>query len=416
MVNARGRRGWAALAVAVLVVAGCSGDDDSDDAAGPGDAGTEGTEEAREVVDPYDGHTSEQYDGTDNWMCHPELAEDLCDDLSATEVAPDGTRRQADMQPAEDPAVDCFYVYPTVSDDTGVNSDLDTNETEELTVGAQAAPFATTCRVFAPVYRQLTLGSIGSGGFSDDEARAMAYGDVLDAWQTYISQYNEGRGVVLIGHSQGTGHLINLIAEEIDDEPALRDRLVSAVLMGGSVAVPEGETVGGSFDHIAGCESADDTGCVVGFSTYPADAPPGDGAIFGRVGGGPTPEGAEGQRTLCVDPVGLAGGNGLADVVVPTEGRLVGSGTGMAQLTVGVDTRYLVLPDALEASCQTTGAYDWFAVAPASADDARPVDGLLAETLGPTWGLHLVDANVAMGDLLEIVAAQAEAYTSSADG
>jgi hypothetical protein len=31
--------------------------------------------------------------------------------------------------------------------------------------------------------------------------------------------------------------------------------------------------------------------------------------------------------------------------------------------------------------------------------------------LGASWGLHLVDVSLPLGDLLEVVAAQGEAYT-----
>ncbi|HMG41621.1 MAG TPA: DUF3089 domain-containing protein [Acidimicrobiales bacterium] len=390
----------------VVLVAACSGDDDGGEGSGERDAAP-----AEEVVDPYHGHTSEVYGGTTNWLCHPDLEEDECTDLSATEVAPDGTVSRADLVASDDPPVDCFYVYPTVSLDATPNSDLEPDEQERSTVGSQAAPFATTCRVFAPVYPQVTLGQIGGGGFAD--AGPIAYAGALDAWQTYVSQYNEGRGVILIGHSQGTGILNQLIAEEIDTNPDLRSRLVSAVLLGGAVRVPDGELVGGSFQNVPGCTSADETGCVIGFSSYPTASPPEDGAIFGQVGGGPTPEqGAPTDRALCVDPVALAGGNGLADSIVPVAGPLIGGGDLSA--AGDFDTRYVVLPEVLKASCETQGVYTFFSAAPASAADPRAVtvEGLLAESLGDAWGLHLQDAQLAMGDLLEVAARQAEAFTS----
>jgi hypothetical protein len=374
----------------------------SGDGAGPGDG---------DVVDPYDGHTSEVYDGTTNWLCHPDLEQDECSDLSATEVAADGTMTPADLEPAEDAPVDCFYVYPTVSLDATPNSDLTPDEQERSTVRAQAAPFATTCRVFAPVYPQVTLGQIAGGGFG--EYGPVAYDGALDAWKTYISQHNGGRGVILVGHSQGTGILGQLIANEIDGNDDLRSRLVSAVLLGGAVRVPEGEIVGGSFRNVPACTSADEVGCVISFASYPSSSPPEDGAIFGRVGGGPTPdEGDPTDRALCVDPVALAGGNGLADAVVPTRGRLIGAGD-LAE-SARIDTTYMVLPEILEAGCEDRGAYTYFSVGPASADDTRTaaLDGLLAETLGDTWGLHLQDAVLAMGDILEVTARQAEAFTS----
>lgn len=422
MRSARGRRGRQVLVtgVALLMLAtACSGDDDeggsapddggdapaAEDGAAP-DGGGDG-----EVVDPYDGHTSEVYDGTTNWLCHPDLDQDECSDLSTTEVTADGTTSPVDLAAAEDPPVDCFYVYPTVSLDATPNSDLVPDEQERSTVRAQAAPFATTCRVFAPVYPQVTLGQIGGGGFG--EAGPIAYEGALDAWKTYISQYNEGRGVILIGHSQGTGILGQLIANEIDENDDLRSRLVSAVLLGGAVRVPEGELVGGSFQNVPACTSGDEVGCVISFASYPADSPPGDGAIFGRVGGGPTPdEGSPTDRAMCVDPVELAGGNGLADSLVPTRGQLIGAGDLAA--TAGIDTTYISLPEMLEASCVSEGDYTYFAVGPASDGDTRTaaLQGLLTETLGDTWGLHLQDAVLAMGDILEVTARQAEAFTS----
>jgi pimeloyl-ACP methyl ester carboxylesterase len=376
------------LAVA-LVGAACSGDDDSkaDDAAGaPPD-------QPAEVVDPYDGHTSEIYGDTANWICHPDKTDDSCRDLSATAIAADGSQERADLQVAEDPPIDCFYVYPTTSQDPGPVSDLNVDESELSTVRAQAAPFASSCRVFAPAYRQVTISAIFSGGFSDGTSIETAHADVVDAWKTYISQYNEGRGVVLIGHSQGTGHLDGLIADEIVDTPALKDRFVSAILLGG-------DTTG--FDGIPACEEAGQTGCVIAYDSFPKAAPPAEGSFFGNVG-------ADGTRTLCVDPTELTGDE-LSDAIVPTGDSLLGG----VDLGVEVSTRYIVLPDALDLSCESTDAFDYLAVAPASAagGDTRHLDALTNEALGPTWGLHLMDANVGMGQLLEIVAAQGKSFSA----
>jgi hypothetical protein len=393
----------------LVAMAACSGDDDTSGSSGSEDSSgdeqsSDTTAEDVEVVDPYDGHTSDVYDGTENWICHPDLDDSVCSDLSATEVSADGELSPADFEVAEDPAIDCFYVYPTVSMDPGISADLVANEAETSTVFAQAAPYGETCRVFAPSYRQITLAGLGGSGFADEEARELAYGDVLDAWQTYISQYNEGRGVVLIGHSQGTGHLGRLLAEEIDGNEDLRARLVSAILMGGTVNVPAGEDVGGDFENLPACRESGQTGCIISFSTYPADQPPGATAFFGRARGG------EGQRALCVDPVSLSGADGVSDAVVP-----VGQGlSANAEATADIDTSFVRLPGILSAECVEDGEFDYFAVGAASDDDQRTVaiEGLTTEALGPDWGLHLVDANVAMGNLLSVVATQAESFTS----
>lgn len=47
-------------------------------------------------------------------------------------------------------------------------------------------------RNFAPVYRQITVA--GLGGVAGEDARELAYGDVVDAWKQYVSTDNEGRG------------------------------------------------------------------------------------------------------------------------------------------------------------------------------------------------------------------------------
>ncbi len=369
------------LAAFSLVVAACGGDDGGRK---DGDGGA--------VVDVYEGHTSDAYDGTTNWICHPDRDDDQCRDLSTTEISPGGSTSQRDLGVAEDPPVDCFYVYPTASSDPGPLADLDVDDSEESTVRAQVAPFATTCRVFAPAYRQIPLAVVSAGRDSaSDDDRERAYRDVLDAWRTYISQHNDGRGVVLIGHSQGTDHLQRLIDDEIAPEPALRERLVSAILLGRS-------TSAASFDGVPPCEAADQVGCVIAFVSYPAEAPPGADGHFGRTG-------EDGTRAWCVDPTDLTGG-GPADVIVPSQMSLLGG----VDLGLHVATRYVVLPDAVDTSCAETADHTHLAVRPAGGWEPDEIAGLTTERLGHPWGLHLHEINLVMGDLLDIVATQAAAY------
>ena len=82
----------------------------------------------------------------------------------------------------------------------------------------QAAPLGTACRVFAPVYRQVTLTALAAGLAGTplsvpegDDPSEIAYGDVVDAWNHYLEHDNGGRGVILVGHSQGAGILDRLI-------------------------------------------------------------------------------------------------------------------------------------------------------------------------------------------------------------
>lgn len=355
--------------VAALVLAGCTG-------AGP-------------VVSGAD-HRPGQYEGTAHWICHPGLgAKDPCHPETEAVVDRSGRVSRRDVE-AGTPGIDCFYVYGTVSTDPGDNSDLSPEDAEHATVHAQIARYSSQCRVFAPVYRQFTLKAIANGRWEDPAVQDAAYRDVVDAWHTYLARDNDGRGVVLVGHSQGARHLARLLRTEIDPDPAVRDRLVSAILMGTTIGVPHGKLVGGDLAHIPGCGAAEQTGCVISFASYAADKPPSVRARYGR---DPRP----GWQALCVNPTELTGGS--ADTVV----------TGGRWKTVE-RTPFVSLPDSFTARCTRTGVYTALTYAQADPADRRPLGGLLTETLGRAWGLHQLDAALAQDNLIEIVRRQAAAW------
>src|SRR5262249_975974 len=186
------------------------------------------------AANPYPGYRSPLYADPANWLCRPDK-DDVCDhDLDATIVKANGHTSIERWRPARHPKFDCFYVYPTISTDPGHNSDRVPGADQELSVvRQQAARLGSVCRVFAPVYRQITLTSLLAGTTTPSDA-AMAYADVLDAWKHYVANDSDGRGVLLIGHSQGASLLTALIKNEIDPNPDLRGRLVSAMLLGTS--------------------------------------------------------------------------------------------------------------------------------------------------------------------------------------
>jgi hypothetical protein len=296
------------------------------------------------------------------------------------------------------PAIDCFYVYPTVSDQKTPNADLSTDPQELSIARYQAAQFSRVCAVYAPVYRQLTLSNIG--GAATPAEQALAYTDVVRAWKTYLHQYNHGRGVVLIGHSQGAFLLRRLMAIQVDPKPAVRKLLVSAILLGGNVLVKRGTGIGGDFHHIAACRSATQTGCVIAYSTFDA-TPPAD-SVFGRTS---TP----GMQVLCTNPAALGGGTGLLDPILPTRpfaaGSSIAAGIGLLHFRVPpVATPWVSAPGAYVARCSTADGADVLAVAPLG---GAP---LLHYSPLPSWGLHLVDVNIALGNLLGVVARESAAY------
>ncbi len=173
------------------------------------------------------------------WLCKPGLAGNPCEIPQDTTFQP-GTVETPQPGPRD---VDCFYVYPTVSNQLTANADKSRDPELESIAKYQAARYSLHCRDFAPIYRQATLASIGTGYASASGAdRELAYSDVLEAWKEYLTTNNGGRGVVLVGHSQGTGMLRRLLREAIEPDPAQLRRIVSAHLLGGNANVAAGQS------------------------------------------------------------------------------------------------------------------------------------------------------------------------------
>jgi hypothetical protein len=331
------------------------------------------------------------------WLCRPGLASNPClADLTATTVASDGTTSVERTEPADDPPIDCFYVYPTVSNQPTPNADLRIDPAETGVAIAQASRFSEVCDVYAPMYRQITV----FGLFDPKADRELPYSDVRKAWNTYLARYNNGRGVVLMGHSQGAYILKELIADEIEDDPAQRDRVVSAILLGADVTVADGEDVGGDFQQLPACRADDQVGCVIAYSTFDHE-PPAD-SLFGR-----PRRAAAGEQILCTNPAALAGGSGQLDAYFPA--RRLGGPINFTTEPLA-PTPWLHYADRFTGACKSAEGADWLQV-----DDDQPPPGdefVLREALGPTWGFHVYDTNVALGSLVDVVRSQTAAYGS----
>ena len=278
------------------------------------------------------------------WLCLPGASPDPCTPgLSTTRFSPAGQNLGA-QQPKADkkPKVDCFYVYPTVSDQQTTTANLNIDPVENSIALYQAARYSQHCRVYAPVYRQFTLAALNSGKINATGA-SVGYRDVRDAWRTYLKKYNKGRGVVLIGHSQGSFVLRQLIAKEIDPKKSARKLLVGAYLLGGNVLVKQGKDTGGDFKHVRACHSNHEAGCVVAFSTF--DEPVPAGAIFGRTT-------TKGQQVLCTNPAALGGGAAELDTIFPTQPFATGVDLRSASRSLGV-----TLPTAPTTWIEVKGGY-----------------------------------------------------------
>ena len=336
------------------------------------------------------------------WLCRPGAASDPCAaDRTATSVGVNFAK--ATFATAVKPQAkkfDCFYVYPTVSAEPSLNSDLAIQKEEIDIANGQASQFSSVCNVWAPMYRQATQAALGDGEAFTPEVINTAYDSLLAAWKDYLAHDNHGRGVVFIGHSQGAAMLIKLLRSQFDPSTQLRKKLVSAIILGGNVQVAKGSNVGGSFRHIPTCASASQTGCVIAYSTFGSE--PGRNAVVGRAGQGVSVQAGQatrrGQQVACVNPATFSSRVGDLVPMYPT----------VVHHFPGVVTPWSAFPQMYTAQCKQQGNAGWLQVhriLPPT-QDFRPS----ATNEGPVWGYHLDDVNLTLGNLVLDVAYEEASY------
>jgi hypothetical protein len=350
------------------------------------------------------------YSNPANWLCLPGRADACGRPLPTTVLNANGYGSVGQAVPAADPPADCFYLYPTISRDPGANSDLVPGIEEQAVAAVQLARFGSVCKTYAPMYRQVTLAALQSvmagkpmGDFS------LAYGDVLNAWHYYLEHQNKGRPFILIGHSQGTVLLSKLLARDIEGSDAAR-RMLSAILLGFNIEVPEGKRVGGTFKQTPLCSSVGETGCVLTYVSFRADSPPPDISFFGRAA-------APGMTVGCTNPARLRSERTALDSYwyagpssVPSSAPPIVWSSGGTPPTPFLRTDGLV-----SAQCVNRGPIGYLAVT-VNADprdprtDRIPGDVELGGKIAPGWGLHLADMSMAMGDLMALIEAQEAAF------
>ena len=163
-------------------------------------------------------------------------------------------------------AADVFFVHPTTFFRSAAwNADLSMGKlnrfTDVSTIRNQATAFNAAGRIYAPRYRQATLYSF----FDEDTTNAraaldLAYADVKAAFRYYLAHHNQGRPIVIAGHSQGTAHATRLLHDFFDHDPKLRRQLVAAYLIGYKVKPDEYQTIRPCADSLA-------TGCFVAYNS-----------------------------------------------------------------------------------------------------------------------------------------------------
>jgi hypothetical protein len=353
---------------------------------------------------PASAASTVEYGDNVNWLCLPGRADTCSARLPTVALNANGYGSLGNSSPAKDPPVDCFYVYPTVSRDQGLNSDLEMSE-EVAAAAAQAARFSSACKVYAPKYRQMTLASIAAFAAGQDVTgpALLAYGDVVAAWRDYLANRNRGRPFVLIGHSQGTLHLIQLIAREIENNAPVASRMKLAILPGFNVMVPQGKLVGGDFKKTPLCSSPGQTGCVIAWTSFREKNVPPAGAIFGVAT-------QPGMTVACVNPArpGATGWVSLDSYWAARPGYAIPGGPIQWSSEGDPPTPWLRVEGLNSGRCVNDGPRGYFSVRTNADPKDKRTDRVGGEVgIGglfiPGWGMHLADMSLVQGDLIRLV-------------
>ena len=353
------------------------------------------------------------------WLCRPDQPADVCgrSDQDAVILQADGSTSIERFRADPRAPVDCFYVYPTVSRDPGGNATMKVAAEYVAVVNQQFARFGAVCRRFAPMYRQVTLAALHANirGAPIPTDRQMAYDDVKRAWDHYLAHDNHGRAVVLIGHSQGSGVLAQLVRNEIDGKP-VQARILSVILAGYRLQVPVGKDVGGDFKTIPLCRAMGQTGCAINFASFRADSPPPPEARTFGASAGP------GLEAACVNPAALAGGSAPLRAYLGAGAEMVtASGEQQGPWTtppVPINAPFVEVPGLLSAECRRDANHQYLAVTLHPDPAGKRTNAIVGDVVIdgrklPDWGLHRIDVNLTMGNLIDVVRAQGRTYLAA---
>lgn len=187
------------------------------------------------------------------------------DAADQTETAP------AEAPDAPDFAV--FFVHPTsyLSRDNwnAPIGDKDAEDIARIYVRGMASPFNAASEIWAPRYRQATMGAFLTDAPEAEQALDAAYADVLEAFRYFVDSVGADTPIVLAGHSQGSLHLLRLLREEVNETP-LADRLVAAYAIGWPISVEHDLPALG----LAACATPAQTGCLISWSSFAEPADP----------------------------------------------------------------------------------------------------------------------------------------------
>jgi len=185
--------------------------------------------------------------------------------LESWKVHPNGLY-DAHLKSEDEPKADVFYLHPTtyyraVPKNQNKQTPVTNRRLDRIVIN-QVSSFASSARIFLPVYRQAHLRVFLKGDTNHLRCTLdTAYADIREAFQTYMANWNQGRPIVIASHSQGSFLALRLLKEFFDGEN--RNKLVAAYVIG----IPVSQEHLRQFDRLKYCENMDDYGCMVSWMT-----------------------------------------------------------------------------------------------------------------------------------------------------
>jgi hypothetical protein len=222
------------------------------------------------------------YNDPNNWAVNQHLNKYLSLDPSYTIVHPDTTQHTIVNVPYDTLSdFDIFFVYPTQPGSSGligpglINSNWNTPDSIDPIIQMQATFYGVFGRIYAPYYRQVNLATFTSFTVSmEDQARLLdtANTDVIASFEHYMNNYNNGKRVILVGHSQGSIMIAGML-RKFEADPgqyqAYMDKIFLSVLPGYSGPwVQQGQVAGGWTQNYPICQYPLDTACIMTWQSY----------------------------------------------------------------------------------------------------------------------------------------------------
>jgi hypothetical protein len=211
-----------------------------------------------------------------------------------------------------------FFIHPTSYLErkrwNAPLGDKSANRIARVFVKGLASPFNSAEELWAPRYRQATFGAFLANSPDAKQAIDAAYGDVHQAFEVFLSSIGPDTPIVLVGHSQGTVHLLRLLREDVAGKP-LAKRIAAVYAVGWPISVEHDLPALG----LPPCVRPDQAGCIMSWLSFAEPADPSGLLAAYRTSTGFDGQPRDNSPVLCTNPItGGVGGSAPASANLGT--------------------------------------------------------------------------------------------------